>query len=62
MRSRNPLSNRALKEGSWEAEKLGTWEVGESFFAAGAIFFMEDGKRRNLGTWEDRKMGKKWKL
>jgi hypothetical protein len=24
-----PLSSRALKEGSWEAEKLGTWEVGK---------------------------------
>jgi len=40
-----PLSNRASKEGSWEDEKLGTWEVGELFFAAGVIFFMEAVKR-----------------
>jgi hypothetical protein len=25
------------KEGSWEAAKLGTWEVGKLFFAAGVI-------------------------
>jgi hypothetical protein len=54
-----PLSNRALKEGSWEDEKLGTWEAGELFFDAGIIFFMESGKE---GSWEDRKMGKRWKL
>ena len=41
--SRNPLSVRALKEGSCEDGKLGSWEVGESFFAAGGIFFMEAG-------------------
>jgi len=29
--------------------KLGTWEVGESFFAAGVIFFMEAVKRGKSG-------------
>jgi hypothetical protein len=37
------------KDRSWEAEKLGTWEVGELFFAAGVIFFMEVGKRGKSG-------------
>jgi hypothetical protein len=55
-----PLSNRASKEGSWEAEKLGTWEVGEWLFAAGVIFFVEDGKRGKLGSWEAWKIGS-WK-
>jgi hypothetical protein len=32
------------KEGSWEAVKLGTWEVGEPFFAAGVIFLLKLGK------------------
>jgi hypothetical protein len=42
------------KEGSWEAEKLGTWEVGESFFDMGVIFLWKMGKE---GSWEAGKIG-----
>jgi hypothetical protein len=31
--------------------KLGTWEVGQLFFVAGVIFFMEDGKRGKPGRF-----------
>jgi hypothetical protein len=48
---RNPLSNRALKEGSWEAEKLGTWELAELFFAAGVIFFVNAEKIGKSGRF-----------
>ena len=39
------------KEGSWEAEKLGTWEVGELVFAEGVVFLWWLGKE---GNQEDR--------
>jgi hypothetical protein len=43
------------KEGSCEAEKLGTWEV---VFRYGSNFFMEAVIRRKLGSKEDGKWGK----
>jgi len=49
MVSRNLLSFRASKEGSYEAEKLGSLEVGESFFDVGVIFY---------GGWEKREIRK----
>jgi hypothetical protein len=38
---------KILKEGSWEAEKLGIWEVGELFVDAGVIFLWSLGKEGN---------------
>jgi hypothetical protein len=38
---------RASKEGSWEDEKLGSLEVGESFFDVGVIFLWRLGKEGN---------------
>jgi hypothetical protein len=40
-----------LKEGSWEDEKLGSWEAEESLFVAGVILFMEAGKRGKIGRY-----------
>jgi hypothetical protein len=39
------------KEGSWEAEKLGTWELEELFFAAGVIFFVNAEKIGKSGRF-----------
>jgi hypothetical protein len=39
------------KDRSWEAEKLGTWEVEELFVDAGVIFFIKAGKRGKSGIF-----------